>query len=123
MRCEGSASTRHFHPAHKALIKQGSVSHALDKPPLQMCSGIASRSSEYEVYLGCGATAVLARAKLLGVAVAVIFMLRKLSACGLQLYEWLRLRTKPQKAPIWSLRRDSFIPVCGISLSDLSSRA
>ena len=49
-------------------------SNALEKPPLQMCRGISSRTSQYEVCLGCGTTAVLARAKPLEATVAVIFM-------------------------------------------------
>ena len=42
MRCDGSVSMMHLHPAHKAQTKRSLVSHALDKPPLQMCRGIAS---------------------------------------------------------------------------------
>ena len=49
-------------------------SNASEKPPLQMRSGITSHISQYEVCLGCRATAVLARAKPLEATVAVIFM-------------------------------------------------
>ena len=60
-------------------------SNALEKPPFQMRSGITSYISQYEVCLGCGATAVLARAKKLEAMVAVIFISRKASAGSLQL--------------------------------------
>ena len=81
-------------------------SDSVDKALLQMSKGIAlrKRSSEYEVCLGSGATAALAGAKPLGLTVAVIFMCSKRSACGLQRCGWLQFRTKPQRAPIWSLR-------------------
>ena len=62
-------------------------SNSLDKPPLQMCRAL--RSPQYEVCLGCG----MAQAKPLEATMAVIFVSRKPSACGLQLCGRLPLST------------------------------
>ena len=85
-------------------------SNALEKPPFQMRSGITSYISQYEVCLGCGATAVLARAKPLEATVAVIFMSEGVCWYPAAM-STLLLRTKPPRDPIWSLRRHSFILV------------